>query len=128
MVSCVVHLVLAFLLLHALRENDLRKMWAWLGVRVVVLVTDLLMGVVEAVNEDEQRRYAVCFLSFCLVSVGNVWVVRIFALHVTGGVKDNVKDKITARYKHVQDTSWKHCLLLTSRGTLEPHCYVIRLN
>ncbi|XP_037783088.1 uncharacterized protein LOC119579382 isoform X3 [Penaeus monodon] len=81
MVSCVVHLVLAFLLLHALRENDLRKMWAWLGVRVVVLVTDLLMGVVEAVNEDEQRRYAVCFLSFCLVSVGNVWVVRIFALH-----------------------------------------------
>lgn len=48
-----------------------------------MLVTDLLMGVVEAVSEDEKQRYAVCFLSFCLLSVGNVWVVRTFALEVS---------------------------------------------
>ncbi|XP_042893217.1 uncharacterized protein LOC122267251 [Penaeus japonicus] len=78
LVSCLVHLVLSCLLLHALREYDQRKVWAWVWVRAVVLVTDLLVGVVEAVAEVEQK-YAVCCLSFCLLAFGNIWVVRTFA-------------------------------------------------
>ncbi|KAG7175197.1 uncharacterized protein LOC121858238 [Homarus americanus] len=77
--STVVHLALSLLLVHAARQGRDGLVWAWVGVRVVLVATDLAMVMVEGAS-GRGFTYATCILAFCFVSVINIAVVRSFAI------------------------------------------------